>query len=220
MPAALTATGSIELAEGETTVDDHRWGGRSTALMAFAAAAVLTGLIVSLAGGGMPPALLLDALSVGTAASALVVVILTFAGMAATAWTHAGRALAVSGMTLVLAGDAFQAVATRSGSDTGMLWAISFAIRDGIGNGLFFASLLILGALLWSRHRWLAGLAFANGVLGYLEMAFAARFGLPPHLNFLLLVIWFVALGVVWWSLPSSDARRTSNAIAGEARGV
>jgi hypothetical protein len=184
------------------------WVERSMALVAFAAAAILSGLIVSLAGGGMPPAAVLDGLSVGTAASALVVVIMVYAGLAATAWAQAGRALALAGMTLVLAGDAFQAVATRASADAALLWAISFAIRDGIGNGLFFASLLVLGALLWSTHRWLAGLAIANGVLGYLEMAFAARLGLPPHLNFLLLVAWFVALGIVWWRVPASAERR------------
>ena len=180
-------------------VDDVRWGGRSMALVAFGAAAILAGLIVSLAGGSMPPPAVLDALSIGSAAGALVVVIMVYAGLAASAWGQAGRALALSGMTLVLAGDGLQAVATRGGSDSGLLWAISFAIRDGIGNGLFFASLLVLGALLWSRHRWLGGLAIANGMLGYLEMGFAARLGLPPHLNFALLVVFFVALGVVWW---------------------
>jgi hypothetical protein len=46
------------------------------------------------------------------------------------------------------AGDAFQAVALRGVGDAGLLWAVSFALRDGIGNGQFFASLLVLGALL------------------------------------------------------------------------
>jgi hypothetical protein len=179
------------------------------AVVAFAAAGMLAGLIISLAGGSMPSPVVLDALSIGTAAGALVVVIMAYAGLAASAWEHAGRALALSGMTLVLAGDGLQAVATRGSADSGLLWAISFAIRDGIGNGLFFASLLVLGALLWSGHRWLAGLAVANGVLGYLEMAFAARLGLPPHLNFALLVVFFVALGVVWWRAATVERHGT-----------
>jgi len=198
-------------------VDITQWGGRSTALVAFAAAAILTGLIISLSGGGMPPPAVLDALSIGSAASALVVVIMAYAGLVASPWGQAGRALALSGMTLVLAGDGLQAVATRGSSDSGLLWAISFAIRDGIGNGLFFASLLILGAILWSRHGWLGGLAMANGVLGYLELAFAARLGLPPHLNFLLLVAWFVILGVVWWRVPSVERRVGTSGLPTEA---
>jgi hypothetical protein len=197
-------------------VDITQWGGRSTALVAFAAAAILTGLIISLAGAGMPPPAVLDGLSIGTAASALVVVIMAYAGLTSP-WGQAGRALALSGMTLVLAGDGLQAVATRGGADSGLLWAISFAIRDGIGNGLFFASLLVLGALLWPRHRWLAVLAITNAVLGYLEMAFAARLGLPPHLNFLLLVVWFVALGVVWWRAAAPERRKAAGEVPTEA---
>ncbi len=181
--------------------------GRSMSVTAFGAAAVLIGLIVSLAGGSMPPPAILDALSVGTAAGALVVMVLAYAGVAASAWSHAGRALAVSGMTLVLAGQALQSVATRASDDEALLWSISFAIRDGIGNGLFYASLLIIGVLVWSRHRWVGGLAMANGVLGYLAMIFAGRLGLPPHLNFMLLVVWFVVLGVVWWRAPVAEPR-------------
>ncbi|MGH2393197.1 MAG: hypothetical protein ACRDGH_06825 [Candidatus Limnocylindria bacterium] len=194
-------------------MDTTQWGGRSTSLVAFAAAAILTGLIISLSGGGMPPPAVLDALSVGTAASALVVVVMAYAGLVASPWVQAGRALALSGMTLVLAGDGLQAVATRGSADSGLLWAISFAIRDGIGNGLFFASLLILGAILWSRHRWLGGLAMVNGLLGYLELAFAARLGLPPHLNFTLLVVWFVILGVVWWRVPSIERQEGTSGL-------
>jgi hypothetical protein len=198
-------------------MDTMRWGGRSTALVALGAAAILTGLIVSLSGGGMPPPAVLDALSIGTAASALVVVVMAYAGLVAGPWVQAGRALALSGMTLVLAGDGLQAVATRGSADSGLLWAISFAIRDGIGNGLFFASLLILGALLWSRHPWLGGLAMANGVLGYLELAFAARLGLPPHLNFTMLVVWFVILGVVWWRVPVVERQEAAGRLRAEA---
>jgi hypothetical protein len=30
-------------------------------------------------------------------------------------------------------------------------------------------------------------------------MAFAGRLGLPPHLNFMLVAVWLVALGIAWW---------------------
>lgn len=181
--------------------------GRLMSVAAFGAAAVLIGLIISLAGGNALEPAALDALSIGTAAGALVVIVLAYAGVAASAWSQAGRALAVSGLTLVLAGDALQAVATRASSDSAMLWSVAFVTRDGIGNGLFYASLIILGALLSSQHRWVGALAIANGVLGYLAMAFAAGVGLPPHLNFMLLAVWFLVLGVVWWRAPASPTR-------------
>lgn len=187
--------------------------GRSMSVAAFGAATVLIGLIVSLAGRSMPEPAVLDVLSIGTAAGALVVMVLAYAGLAASAWSQAGRALTVSGLTLVLAGQALQAVATRASSDSAILWSIAFVIRDGIGNGLFYASLIILGTLLWSQHRWVGALAIANGVLGYLAMAFAASVGLPPHLNFMLLVVWYVMLGVIWWRAPDSQ-QRTAEAAA------
>jgi len=51
--------------------------------------------------------------------------------------------------------------ARRNSSDAALLWSISFAIRDGIGNGLFYGSLLVLGAPLWARNC-TTGLALAN----------------------------------------------------------
>lgn len=198
----------------ETTFASGRW----MSIAAFAAAVALAGLIISLAGGSMPAPAVLDALSVGTAAGTLVVMVLVYAGVSASAWGQAGRALAVSGMTLVLAGDALQAVAARSSSDSALLWAVTFAMRDGIGNGLFYASLLIIGVLLLPAHRWVGGLAIANGVLGYLAMAFASALGLPPHLNFLLLVVWFAVLGVTWWRSAMPEASRAvARPVAGEA---
>lgn len=196
---------------------DTAWGGRSTSLAAFAAAAILAGLILSLAGGGMPPPALHDALSVGSAASGLVVVVLAYAGIRPSPWGQAGRALAISGVTLVLAGDALQAVATRGSADSALLWAVTFTIRDGIGNSVFFTSLLILGALLWSQHRWLAGLAMAAGILGFLDMLFAARLGLPPHLSFLVLGAWFICLGVVWWRAALAERGQRSDGLRARA---
>jgi hypothetical protein len=47
----------------------------------------------------------------------------------------------------------------------------------------------------------------ANGALGYLAMVFADRLGLPPHLNFLLLIAWFILLGVEWWRAAAGEPR-------------
>lgn len=57
----------------------------------------------------------------------------------------------------------------------------------------------------------------ANGVLGYLAITFAARLGLPPHLNFMLLVAWFGALGVVWWRTPSTSRHEGPKGLPTEA---
>jgi hypothetical protein len=118
-------------------------------------------------------------------------------------------------MTLVLAGDALQHVFFHSlpaaDPSKGAIWAMGFALRDWLGNGLFYASLILLGGLLvgegrrWAGEgrRWLGVLAIANGVLGYLDLAFAPALGLPPHTNFLLLVAWEVVLGFTWWRKAS-----------------
>jgi hypothetical protein len=171
---------------------------RLAALAAFIGATVMLALIMSLAGGGLPPAPLLDAVSIGTAAMGLVVVLLAFARRGPGAWPQVGRGVTIAGMSLVLAGDGLQSVAVRASGDTGQLWQLANVVRDGIGNGLFFAGLLILGALLWRQHPKLAALSVANGVLGYLDMLLAARIGLPPHTNFVLLVVLFIAFGVEW----------------------
>jgi hypothetical protein len=86
----------------------------------------------------------------------------------------------------------------------GAIWAMAFALRDLLGNGLFYASLILLGGLLVGEgKRWVGILAIANGVLGYLDLVFAPALGLPPHTNFLLLVVWEVVLGFTWWRLGS-----------------
>jgi hypothetical protein len=175
---------------------------RLSALAAFLGAAIMLALIVSLSGGGLPAAPILDAVSIGTATMGLLVVVLAYARQRPGAWQQAGRSITVAGMTLVLAGDALQSVAVRDTTDAAVMWQLANVARDGIGNGLFFAGLLILGALMWRAHPKLAGLAVVNGVLGYLDMFFAARLGLPPHTNFLVLVVFFVALGIEWLRAP------------------
>jgi hypothetical protein len=40
------------------------------------------------------------------------------------------------------------------------------------------------------------GLALVNAAPGWMDLAFARQLGLPPHVNFLLLVVWLVMLGI------------------------
>lgn len=178
--------------------------GRAQAVVSWAAAVLLLSLILWLA-GALPLGALDDVLSVGTAVSALVVFVLISGEVRGRQpWVSVMLVLGITGMTLVLAGDALQHVFFHSlpagDPNKGTIWAVAFALRDWLGNGLFYASLILLGGLLVGEgRRWVGVLAIANGVLGYLDLAFASALGLPPHTNFLLLIVWEVVLGFTWW---------------------
>ena len=182
--------------------------GRAQALVSWAAAVLLLSLILWLS-GALPLGALDDVLSVGTAASALVVFVLIYWEVREREpWASVTLVLGITGMTLVLAGDALQHVSFHSlpaaDPNKGAIWAMAFALRDWLGNGLFYASLTLLGGLLMGEgRRWVGVLAIVNGVLGYLDLAFAPALGLPPHTNFLLLVVWEVVLGFTWWRKAS-----------------
>ena len=194
--------------------------GRAQALVSWAAAVLLFSLILWLS-GALPLGALDDVLSVGAAASALVVFVLISGEVRGRQpWASVTLVLGITGMTLVLAGDALQHVFFHSlpagDPNRGAIWAITFALRDWLGNGLFYASLILLGGLLVGQgrrrtgegRRWVGVLAIANGVLGYLDLAFAPALGLPPHTNFLLLVAWEVVLGFTWWRKASRVEER------------
>jgi hypothetical protein len=190
--------------------------GRAQALVSWAAAVLLLSLILWLS-GALPLSALDDVLSVGAAASALVVFVLISSEVRRhEPWTGVTLVLGITGMTLVLAGDALQHVFFHSlaagDPNRGTIWAVVFALRDWLGNGLFYASLILLGGLLVREgRRWVGALALANGVLGYLDLAFASVLGLPPHTNFLLVVVWEVVLGLTWWRQGSRvDVPRSS----------
>jgi hypothetical protein len=163
--------------------------GRVQASVAWAAAVLLLSLILWLS-GALPLGALDDILSVGAAASALVVFVLISGEVRGREpWASATLVLGITGMTLVLAGDALQHVFFHSLSvgdpNKGTIWAMAFALRDWLGNGLFYAGLILLGGLLMGEgRRWVGVLAIANGVLGYLDLAFASALGLPSHTNF------------------------------------
>jgi hypothetical protein len=182
--------------------------GRAQAVVSWGAAALLLSLILWLS-GALPLGAFDDVLSVGAAVSGLVVFVLISGEVRKyEPWASVTLALGITGMTLVLAGDALQHVFFHSlaagDPNKGTIWVVGFALRDWLGNGLFYASLILLGGLLVGQgRRWVGALAIANGVLGYLDLAFASALGLPPHTNFLLLVAWEVVLGFTWWRLGS-----------------
>jgi hypothetical protein len=190
------------------------------AIVAWLAGAALLALILTLAGALPVSTGILDLVSVTSACGVLLVLALLYAELRPNeSWGLVGLTLAISGLTLVLVGDALQHVvfdpSLGSGSDKASLWALSIAIRDVIGDSLFFASLLVAGGLLIaSGSRWLGWLAVANGVLGYLDLLFASALHLPPHTNFLVLVVWLVLLGVRWWRTASISQRAPSRAPA------
>jgi hypothetical protein len=184
--------------------------GRTHAALAWIAAALLLGLILLLAGALPFVGSFDDFFSVAAAAGTLVVFVLVASELRShEPWSTVSLALGSAGLTLVLVGDALQHVVFHAagGLDTASLWAAAFAIRDGLGNTLFYVGLLILGVLLMVHgRRWIGALAFANALLGFLDLAFASSLGLPPHTNFLLLVVWDIAVGVTWWRMGANWA--------------
>jgi hypothetical protein len=170
------------------------------AAVAFVAAAALLALGLLLgsvdAGHGAPSTLLAVA---GTVAEVgmLVVLLYAYAANGSEPWAQVGRGLSIAALTLLMAGDATSVDAARD-----------------FGNGLLYASLLILGFVMWDRHLRLAAFAIVNGIIGFAFLAFAAALGLPAELNFMLIVIWLVALGVDWlrspWAPQLSDTARTT----------
>lgn len=164
-----------------------------------------------------------DVLSVGVAGMVLVIFGLLYTQMRQSAWSLVALVVEASALTLVLAGDALQHVvfhATNAAIDKNTLWEATFALRDGVGNTLFYAGLgLFGGVLLAEGRRWTGILALLNAALGYLDLAFASRLGLPPHTNFLVLVVWLVVLGASTWQRASAPAaqRQPSLATQGQA---
>ena len=197
--------------------------GRTQALVTWAAAVLLLSLILWLS-GALPLGAFDDVLSVGAAASALVVFVLIYWEVRKyEPWASVALILGITGMTLVLAGDALQHVFFHSlpagDPNKGAIWAVALALRDWLGNGLSYASLILFGGLLVGEgRRWVGVLAIANGVLGYLDLAFAPTLGLPPHTNFLLLVVWEVVLGFTWWRQGSRVGSARSGLVADRER--
>ncbi len=175
---------------------------RLAALSAFVTAVALFGLGMLLAsvarGAGASPALL-AVFGVISETGMAVVLLYAFACVPAGPWAWTGRLASVAGMLLLFIGDVMQSDAVRA-----------------TGNGIFYAALVLLGVLLWERHRGLGALALANGLVGFAFMAFAARLGLP-ELNLLLVVVWLAALGIDWLRRPWRDESAGARTRASQA---
>src|SRR5689334_3646236 len=89
---------------------------RLQAIGAWFAGASLLALILTLAGALPVPTGILDVISVISAASVLVVLVLVYAQLGPTkAWGLVGLTLAIAGLTLVLVGDALQHIVLTPG---------------------------------------------------------------------------------------------------------
>jgi hypothetical protein len=172
---------------------------RAQAALCWIAAAELLALILQLA-GAIPYVGILDTvLSVAAPTLFLAVFAILFNQLRPSVWALIAVLFQVVNSTMVLTGDALQHVvfhSTNTALDKGTLWVITGAIRDTVGNNFLYLALAIMGGLLLAeRRRWLGALALVNAALGWLDLAFAQQAGLPPHVNFLVLVVWLVVLG-------------------------
>jgi len=173
---------------------------RGEAALCGIAAAELLALILLLA-GAIPNVGVLDTvLSVAAPPLCLGAFVVLFTQLRPSVWAILALLFQVVNTTMVLTGDALQHVvfhSTNTGLDMGGVWVITTAIRDSVGNNFLYLALAIVGCLLLGERRnWLGGLALVNAVLGWLDLAFAQQLGLPPHVNFLLIVVWLVVLGI------------------------
>ena len=173
---------------------------RGEAALCGIAAAELLALILLLA-GAIPNVGVLDTvLSVAAPPLCLGAFVVLFTQLRPSVWAILALLFQVVNTTMVLTGDALQHVvfhSTNTGLDMGGVWVITTAIRDSVGNNFLYLALAIVGCLLLGERRnWLGALALVNAVLGWLDLAFAQQLGLPPHVNFLLIVVWLVVLGI------------------------
>src|ERR1700724_3688235 len=173
---------------------------RAEAALCWIAAAELLALILLLA-GALPNVGVLDTvLSVAAPPLVLGAFAVLFTQLRPSVWAVIALLFQVVNTAMVLTGDALQHVvfhSTNSGLNMGGVWVITTAIRDTIGNNFLYVALAMVGCLLLGdRRNWLGTVALVNAALGWLDLAFARQLGLPPHVNFLLLVVWLVMLGV------------------------
>ncbi len=172
---------------------------RLAAVTAFVTAIAMFGLGMLLAsissGTGASPALLAVTGIVSEAGMAIVL-LFAFSAVGAGPAPWVGRISALVAMLLLFLGDATQNDSLRVA-----------------GNAVFYATLILLGVLLWNRHTILGAFAALNGLIGFAVLATAEQLGIPDGINLLLVVVWLIALGIDWlrgpWGAgaPSHEAR-------------
>lgn len=159
---------------------------RLAAIVAFISAIALFVLGIALgavAGGSGGPTTLIQVSGTVGEVGALCTLVYAFSKAGGMPWAEVGRGLTVLGVSLLMVGDLTSASA-----------------RD-LGNLVIYVTFILLGILIWQVHLKLAVLAVVAGVVGIGWAAFLLPNGVPP-LNLLLLVAWFVAVGVDWLREP------------------
>lgn len=159
---------------------------RVAAIVAFITAIALFVLGITLgavAGGSGGPTTLLQVSGTVGEIGALCTLVYAFSKIGGRPWAEVGRGLTVLGVSLLMVGDLTSATA-----------------RD-LGNLVIYVTFVLLGILIWRMHLKLAAFAIIAGVVGILWAAFLLPMGIAP-LNLLLLVAWFVAVGIDWLREP------------------
>jgi hypothetical protein len=176
---------------------------RLEAAICWLAGAELLALILQLSGAIPFVGLLDDVLSASAPLLVLAVFAVLFTQLRLSLASLLALLFQLVNTVMVLTGDAMQHVVfhgTDPSLDKGTLWVATYAIRDIIGNSILYAALVLVGLLLLRENRrWSGALALVNAALGYVDLAFAAQLGLPPHTNFMVIVAWLVVLGLSSW---------------------
>lgn len=160
---------------------------RIAAVLAFITAIALFALGMMLgsvaSGNGAPTRLVQISGAVGEI-GALVVLLYTFAKIGLEPWAQVGRGLTILGVAMLMVGDAASAAPARD-----------------LGNVVIYITFILLAILMWQAHVKLAGFAAITGIVGLFFAAVLEPMGVPP-LSLLLIVAWFVAVGIDWLRAP------------------
>lgn len=160
---------------------------RVAAVVAFISAIALFALGIMLgsvaSGNGAPTTLVQISGTVGEL-GALAVLVYAFTKIGRGPWAQVGRGWTILGIAMLMVGDA----------------ASTPAVRD-LGNVVIYISFILLAILMSQSHVKLAALAAITGVVGLVFAAILEPMGVPP-LNLMLIVAWFIAVGIDWLRAP------------------
>jgi hypothetical protein len=160
---------------------------RIAAVVAFIAAVALFALgmmLGSVASGNGAPTTLVEVSGFVGEVAALAALLYAFAKIGHEPWAQVGRGLAILGIGMLMVGDAASAATARD-----------------LGNLVMYVTFIVLAILLWQTHFKLAVLAALTGIVGFFFAAVLEPMGVPP-LNLMLIVLWFVAVGIDWLRAP------------------